>query len=606
MIRRGAHPEPEQLVAWLDGELPFLRRSRVDRHLRDCRVCRAQVASLESTVGDVRQSIMKADERHKLDAARARWQFREAIRNEEQHFHSTQRTSLFLVLVATAAAFLLVYLALPESRHPLPVNNAAALAGIESLENAGYASAIREDRFEAEISSSAATPVRREFRVWSAPAQRAYAVRGHDPSGTVRLAVYAPATRNPAHVRPALYRAVSDAPSHLDALESAFWTWLRQQVWEPVSFARETAEFASREGVRLTVEKRGNITVWRAEQTAGHAATMQLEIGPDRMPHSMLLSWGGANARSSIRITRLGRVNHSDFQSVAAHFRPDVPRSRPPLESAVEPVVTAVVPVDTLPHPLKLRAAEVQAVGVLHRIQACVTGELQVVRTDRAIVISGIVATEDRRLQLHAMFDPLSVRNLIEFDLRTPPATITAPPGPHTPARNAKSHPAPGEKWLRHHLKVTDEASHRKMLEAMNRLVDSALTLSSDGWALHNLAERFPEESARELAEPERRLLRAIAEDHAAAIHSHTASVAAMLGDTAVPATVPASTTSWQAVAVSLHAATEKTSADLLRMFAASAEFDDTSAVAGNEIAAIREDLHRLLDSAMRLHSAQR
>jgi anti-sigma factor RsiW len=620
MTVRGTHPAVEQLVAWLDGELPFLRRSRVDRHVRECRECRDRVAGLEATVGAVRQSILRDESQDKVEIARARWRFREAVRELEPQSSPSRRTALLATLAVAAGVLVAVWFANPRQQPPR-TNEPASLARVQWAENAGYASAIREERFQAEIAAPGRLPARREVRIWSAPQRKEFAARVSDLSGSVQFAVYASADRpemvyspgkglatvsNPGKRIP-LLRAVENA-GDLKTLESAFWTWVRHQVWEPVSLARETAEFASLEGVRLTVERRGATIVWRAERGDAQSTTMLLEVGPDGLPRSMDLWWGKAEQRRTIRISRLGRLNYPDFHTAAAHFRPDAPVRTPilPPVTAELPAPSALVPVEEQPpDPVALRAAEVQAFGLLHRLRLCVSDEVRVARGERAVEVSGIVVNEDRRSQLLLLFGGLPTGRLLRLDLRIAPDTAAARLSEAASFRSRKTEPAPGEKWLRERLHVGDAATHREVLDAMNRLVQGALAISADGWALRLLAEHFPEGLERDLPEQERRLLRSMAEDHAIAVQAQISSVTGALGYPAAGLTGAAESvaTPWQSVATRLQVSAEKSSATLLRFFAAGGADVAPADFTPADAMALDRDLHVLAGSAGSLRS---
>jgi hypothetical protein len=594
-----AHPSAEQLVAWLDGELPFLRRSRVDRHVRECRECRDRVAGFEATVAATRQLLLAAGERDRIDTARARWKFRESLVEFEPRATPRRIAPLWACLAATVA---LAAVLITGLRHtpPVasPVDDRTSLAGIESIETAGYRSAVREERFDVELTGNAARPpLRREFRVWSAPARSAYAVRGTDRSGVVRLALYA-TDGKPGRLP--LYQAIGEANGDLDRLEAAFWSWVQRQVWEPVSLAREVEEFSSHDGVQLKVERRGDTAVWHAEQRQGRRAAMRLETGPGGMPHAMEISWGSR----TVRITRVGRTDYPSFDAVAAHFRPDAPH-----RSAIQPAAPAITSPEiepAAPSAVELRAAEVEALGVLHRLHLCVSDEIRAIRSARQVGISGIVPTGDRRAQLLLLFDALPGKNRFQYDLRIAPEppSDSSPPSPATTMRKSKLHPAPGEKWLGERLHLDGAGSHRELLGAMNRLVEEAVDLSSHGWALRHLAERFPAGFEQDLPAEARQLLHTMAEDHAIAIQSQISSIQTVFGGrTEASAGVPAG--SWQEVGLELHRMAEKSSAALLALFAATDAGDGVPAGSA-VIGSTENDLRKLAESAGRLRGGIR
>jgi hypothetical protein len=306
----------EELVAWLDGEMPLLRRIRTDRHVRDCEACLGRIAELEHALQSARQEALAAAPADRVEIDRARWEFRERVDEIES---SQAGHRLRAPIWAGAALVAGVVLAALLQRTPAPLNppvqsEALTLATLETAETAGFESAVREDRFTVEIGSE-----RREWRVWSAPRSGAYAVRGSDSSGTLRLELVYTRDRGLRPSRQALYHVVAHASADPDAIEAAFWKWVRAQAWRPVSLAREMAEFSSGGAILQVVRERGMI-FWKAQRGEMQAT---LAAHDDGQPRWLELSWGEGVERRVLRVSRQGRRDYADFVSAAAYFIPE-------------------------------------------------------------------------------------------------------------------------------------------------------------------------------------------------------------------------------------------------------------------------------------------
>lgn len=592
-----AHPSSEQLLAWLDGELPFLRRTLVDRHIRACPQCRRQVASLESTIGSLRQLMLDQDRPARLQVDRARWRFRQAVAAEKASRASSRRR---LPLWLAAAASLLVVSALAVRFYPTPARPPQpALASLVQAETAGFSSSVREERFELTLSSPSAPPVSRRFRLWSAPARRSFALRASDLDGSLRFAAFtAENDPKPSTAPGALFAAVS-ASSNLAQLETAFWQWLRNQLWEPVSLAREAATFANSTGATLTVNQNGGSTLWRITQPGALHSTLSLELGSDRLPRSIEIAWGDGPARRTLRVTRLERIEYSSYHAAAPFFRPD-PTPAPAIRQLPRPSPSLAdsIPAEP-PTPAALRAAEVQALSVLHRLRLCSTDEVHVRLTPHSIEVAALLPSTDRAAQLRLLLEDLPAHRLIALRLLSspPPPALTPARSPHN-EETVTSSPAPGEKWLATRV----PGSRLTLLDSMNRLVQGALALSSDGWALRHLADRFPAAAEADLPPAERRLLQAMLHDHSLALQQHCTTLRRLLGQP--PASTPEPpldpSLPWQPAALELQSLAESSSAALLRLFASSGSTSSPSAT-GFELDLTSQRLTLASSAALRL-----
>jgi len=610
------HPSPEQLLAWLDGEVHVVERLQVNRHTRRCWDCRSRAAEIESAIARLRLTTTDDGDLGAVDIAKARWRLREAIAREKAATPPPSRRSLRLPLLAAAVALLgLVALWLPywkvQPRRASPENPRQILLGIETAETRHFDSAVRKESFEIEMRSGAAT-VRREWRVWSAPRRGLYEARWEDTSGKLSYGAYAsPATpdyvytaenglrrthlRDGAEASP-IYRALDLDGADGAGIERSLLAWIGRQAWRPVSLARELVEFAS-DGAALRIERRTGGLLCTAEATvSGRRVRMMIEAAEGERPHFLEVSWLAGGVQQVIRIARKERMDYAAPELMGVSFRPDASLF-PRRASEPEPVVSSIAPaVDRR----LLDSADIQVWGALHRSHLCLTDEITVSRTAESVEVSGVLPTDDRRQQLVAVLSGLPAHGVIRTNLKTPselPAREAVPVETVAPAPRAGAMTASAEEWLRAKLRVGSAITEREMFDVMNGLVRSAEELSANGWALRRLAEQFGAHRELSLSNEDRAELLRIAEDHAIALQTVAARMRNLVDtlETGSTQAINAPGDSWQSSSVALQQASSRVAEQVLSLFASTASGDNGSI--GARIAALDVDLSRLAAS---------
>lgn len=588
------HYEEEALLAWLDGEAGVWLRWRVERHMRRCWSCRKRAAELEETIQALRREGEAETPESRLEVSRAKWRFLEAARAYEESAGAPaeHRDWRGWWLSAAAAAVLVVGFFAWPGRRPEPVAGPAApgrtqLEAAGAKENARFEKAVREDRFEVEFAAGPRR-VSRELQVWSAPAEGLYASRWAEGKQT-EFALYA-AKSEPEYeytreggLRTAslrgeqdgapLYVTVGASGEDLATLEAGFRTWIRSQVWRPVSLARELGEFESREHASLRLRQDGARASWESEaEWQGERVKLHLELDERQEPVLMRIERG----RLSVTVRRTGRREFVNVSAAGTVFRPEpggvaVPPARVWVPTA-EKVPLMEAP-RLLPGRDELDLAELQAWDVLHRARLCLTGELEVKREAGAVAVAGVMLGEDRRLQLQALMEAAPMRQWIRLEMAERPAANGRAAA--STGRQARRAPA-GEPWLRKQLRVGSSATERELFDVMNVVVRAAEDLSVNGFALRHLAERFPADREARMSEDERRLLRRIAEDHAIAAETQALVLGRVLtaSDEPAKAAEPAGQP-WQATALELQRAAARTAAEVLSLFEESAGGDE-------------------------------
>jgi hypothetical protein len=166
----------------------------------------------------------------------------------------------------------------------------------------------------------------------------------------------------------------------------------------------------------------------------------------------------------------------------------------------------------------ELDAAEVDAWYALHRAASCDGEQIEVVRnpTGDFVQVRGLVASDSRRQELTAALDRvphlrLEIRTFEEAvrDLPLAPAEAADPPRVEHVRNSRRAIENGSAPWLR------PEAAPQ-FLEFSRDAVSLASAGLRHAWALRRLGEAFPPDRAAGLPLPSRRLLAAMALDHAA------------------------------------------------------------------------------------------
>jgi hypothetical protein len=619
------HPSRELLLAWLDGEVGRWRRRMIARHLDRCWQCRTAAAETEATIRAVQEKERTFSTIDRASLAKAKWRFRESA-SGLQTGNSNDAKRWRLNPVAAAAVVLLVVLggwlstnrSQPKATVP---DQEALLHKVEGAEIGSFNTSVRQDRFIVEIGSGGASAgVSRDWRVWTAPAERLYASRWSKPSGQLQHAQYAsgdamasvysndsglmevklPAARP--HVP--LFRAVAASGGDAAALERDFIRWLDRQTWKPVSLAREMAEFASLDGAVLRIARAGGVIRWVAEASIeGRRLRMTMESESEsRPPRLVELAWLAGEEGRVLRIRRVERLEYANAKVAAAFFRPDrgLAVRRAPTVPSVEAEPLAIFP------ETKLLEAEVEVLSAIHRARLCLGDDLHVDRIGRIIQVTGHSASEERRGELLALFGGIAGREFVRIDLKIAPvlpASTAQSPAAALDENQAQILPAAAEGWLRQHLRVGKVATEREMFDRMNGLVRGADEVAAESWALRRLAERFPSEREAKLTESVRAQVREMAEEHALAMWNQLRLLEPMLP---APAGERRRTEDfdpergWQQRAVLLQKRAAATSAMILQLFSSSGAPQLTDGTAAQRVLDQIAELPALIDSLRR------
>ena len=324
-VERPAHCTDSELVAYLDGELNWLRRLRVRRHLQACWRCRRRARSQEEQILHLTET-MEA------------WEYPDALWHLDQqlelglrlrHFEDAggagrpkaARLRRWMLAIGVTVAICVALAVLPRNRRrdgsDLPLKT---VAGAQTFERDLYhlpteqTLAVRIEPVHPTRPGAAG-----RLEIWSDAAQGRFASRWIAADGTLKLALWQPGPGREYLLRPRVSHAVLQRTGHPASdritdflgpdmsgdLEGAFMRWMESRSWAPVSFAPEAAQWMSGAGARALAESitasDGSRHIRLTVERRMHAARARLTAEFDAVtfqPRSMSIRFE-ANGRSA-------------------------------------------------------------------------------------------------------------------------------------------------------------------------------------------------------------------------------------------------------------------------------------------------------------------
>jgi len=626
------HPQTPQLLAWLDGELNPLQSWRMQRHVRRCWPCRSKVTSLEEAICVAGKTLTEPPESRPGDIGRAKWRFREAAAAFEMAGTPAAKisspsglrpTRQICLSTAAAAAALLFTFWLSTRPHPALAPRTTSLSAQEQLSRIIRAevpqstAGVREETFNISLQVAGKPAMHRNWQHWSAPRLDLYASRWQDAEGRLRNAVYASRRSGsslysaehglqPVSLRPEardtlLSPARLDADRDLQLMESYVLGWIQRQVWEPVSLAREVAEFCSLNGSSLRVSRPDGNLRWEAEaHSQGRTIQVILEAPEGGAPRLLEVRWRSPRGVSTLHVDRVQTRDGIAASVAEPYLHPVIGSSR-----LITPELHPADP--TKPSVARIAAAELQVVLALHQARLCRTDAIQINAGDDGVRVAALFLSAAQRGQLSSIVKEVPDAELIQLQFDVPLNRPNSPPLPDSrsavPAAGA-DHRAAGEAWLRKHLDVGGRTSEREMFDLMNVLVREAEEMSAASWALRSLAERFPVSREMLLDGVSRTQLHRLAAEHSADLARSVATASALLTSLEVrlpedAAKTPVRTGSWQERVHELLPLTRTSSDLLLRFFAGGSPATDADTdPSHSQLPAALADLRRKLAAA--------
>ena len=487
------HPEEEQLLRYLDGELPAQAAGDVRSHLEACWQCRAALEDLQNVVSQCVHYRKNVLQRH-LPAPPAPWvdiyrKFDEIDASMEPVFFDRP---VFLNRIlrllkspfntagrkwTLAAAVLLVLLGLFYRYHQTPSVQAAEL-----LRQAVAAANAHPDK-----------PRRIEIR-----------------------------TRHRRLTRPAvasqkigLSAADVDGLNSLQAMfERANYNWTDPlsaqsfQAWRSQLTDKRDRVSAERQAYRIETS---------TDASDLRQATLTLRTA-DLRPLQERLEFSN---QEWVEITEIA----DDAPTVASN---NAGENRPPV-AAPRPIVNATSDATIAQAPAATATDELQVVAALHDVGADLGDPVEVSRSQSEILVRGVGIAAARQQEIRNAIGS-NPRVVVRFS-DSPPAAVEEHPIVTTDAP-----PAGDIRQLQ--TRLAEQLGGRANLEQLAaEVLDSSESLMARAYALRRLAEQFPVAAERELSLTDRELLKRLRAEHASALRRQASEIDRKLEP--VLATVP-------------------------------------------------------------------
>ncbi|HSW48867.1 MAG TPA: hypothetical protein VLH09_01775, partial [Bryobacteraceae bacterium] len=251
------HSSDESLIAWLDGELPFCRRTLVRGHLAVCWKCRLRLSQIEKQILDVTRAFEEDTFPGAERVVRARLRFLEET-GRLTSFVERVRPAWGRRLAWAAACLVLVAGGWWISRRPAAAPPALVAGDVARQAVQAEARLIlgpvqQEFRVVARQLRPREVTVESRLEVWSDPGEERFACRLSGSGGALRHALWHPDSRRSYVYNPARSLAVvswspqvtraqwSDLLLHegvtLEYLEESLMSWLENRPWRPVALS---------------------------------------------------------------------------------------------------------------------------------------------------------------------------------------------------------------------------------------------------------------------------------------------------------------------------------------------------------------------------------
>ncbi len=554
------HPEDGALLRYVDGELARGRAKRVERHLKTCAPCRGELEELQKTVGD---------------CARYRQVWSKLLPPPPNPWPDIYR-GFARVEESLAGESLLMRLWRPFThaggyrRWAVASLAALAVAGVVFYQLRQTPSVQAASILQRAVARAETGPrAERRIRIRTRDRQVTRVV------GAARVA--APAEPAAAAIEARFAAAHFDWADPLSA--RSYQTWrdgLDGKKDEVQTVADPQAPGQNCYRIR-TIAAAGELA----------EATLTLRTA-DLRPVEERLEF---RDREWVELTEIAEpATRSDENTVAANVTAPVRPAEPPSRSAAITPGTAPI------------SDELQVLSALHQIGADLGDPVEVTLSQGKVLVSGVGIPAARQKQIHERLDTMA-HVAVEF---RDPAPVAAPAEPAS--AKAETAPTPAAPPAAVETRVERQlGSHAEFEKLSSQLMDWNEAAMARAYALRALAQKFPASAESELAAGDRRLLREMAREHAAALAQPVAGIEETLVPIltalggAAEAPPAANHASWQPAAEDLFRASRRVDV-LLSVMLGMAPGDGSTAnlpaelrSALRELRADRDDCQRLL-----------
>ncbi len=485
------HLSEEDLLLYLDGELPARKAKRVLHHIQSCWQCRVQTEKVVRAITrfvDCRNAHAKASQPPRNWAgfgARLRMAAEEDLQREQGWRHLLDVKHLLRFATATVAAVMVLLWLYGGSTRTLSATeilHRAEAAEIRALRQTAEPVVYQKIHVKRRSSKG---DISETIETWSDPNKKQRKERGGAEAWQELQSIL---RQN--HLEGRLL-----SPSACNA-----WRERLRDKQDLVKFGRLA------DGSAVVVVK----TFTRDVPSVGSI----IEAG------LVLRTRDWHPVEQSLRVQGQGEVREFGLSEVAIEITARNALDRSIFGELVHPA-NAAISIPRLqsspyrnPEATSLGADETELLAwiALHRAGACLGEPIEVVRHDGVVVVRGVAETAQRRDTLVAALRSVPTLRIeietVEGILRT--ASALGPYAkPEDPAPELRGGPLLAEARLKERLTTSE------VIELANRLVSISNEWVTHAWAIHRLAQAWPLEKAANLNAPSRWLLDGVVRDHA-------------------------------------------------------------------------------------------
>jgi hypothetical protein len=500
------HPEEEQLLRYLDGELPVQASGEVRSHLEACWQCRAALEELQNVVSQCVHYRKNVLQRHlptppapwvdiyrkfdEIDTSVGPVLFNRMVRLLKSPFDTATKKW------AVAAAALLILLGLFYRYRQTPSVHASEL--LRQAVVAANAHPGRPRRIQIR------TRDRRLTRPAVAPQKTGFSAPDGDASNSLE------AMFERAHY------------SWTDPLSAqSFQAWRNQLPDKRDQVSEENQAYRIETSTNASGLSKATLTL----------RTADLRPVEERLEFSNQ-EW--------VEITEVsGDTTPPVAPSAAENERPAAGNAKQPVPEASHAV--------TVPAPSAGAAEELQVVAALHDVGADLGDPIEVSRSQSDVLVSGVGIAPARQQEIKNAIG--SKPHVVVRFSDSPPARAQEQPV-------AANDTTAGGDVRQLQARLAEQLGGRANLEQLAaQVLDSSESLMARAYALRRLAEQFPVAAERELSATDRQLLQRLRAEHSAALRQQATEIdrdlqpilATVSGDAGTPPANGLPSEPWQA-----------------------------------------------------------
>ena len=537
------HPREDDLLLYIDGELPARRHARIGAHLKACWACRAKVEKVESTISAFMGYRSRASAR--LGGIASDDAFRQRLRTLARQQGSKQSVWKFVarawrlagganvrVPVMTAAGVLAVALLVLGWKYfaPTPVSAGELLANASLAESAraNDVSVVmhRSLHMEKRRSGEAKPIERRRIDVWHAGKSGVTVRRLYDESGHLLAAewrrrdgsaeIYSPQTR------PRLEPRTESPPAMLNRPEDLWRLDL-----SAASFIQLTGDASGAKVSRLGEDYRVSLG---PEYAKGHFLKAVLTIRRNglRATGIDLRLAGAADPASASEPSKLAVYDYSIAEDT---YEQESPENT--LAQVFEPDAVLLPPAEG-----QASAAtpdlQMETTWLLDQIGATLGGEITVtLATDQRLHVQGIVQNEARKQEILTALKPVRSNPAVQIDILSysqalrravnPGHSIAAETSQVSGGNSNLSAQADISEFLASQLPPPPEAELRERVTRLSAEISAnSSNAARHAWVLKHLVEMASSSNGENLSAEARRQYLSMVAVHAREVEQST------------------------------------------------------------------------------------